>query len=390
MPFRAVWGREELLKSLPLGGSGATNPLPPTIDGSRGKPRRHCSRGRAAPPAVRGPGAPTRFLACLLLLALGVAALSACATSNGAVPSGDPWQSVVERGHPLIGMIWDVRAGRFVGEGSLVEGLARGRFVLLGEKHDNPDHHRLQARLVRALIAAGRRPAVLFEMLGDDQASALAAYLASQPVDGSGLDVAVDWRGSGWPDWAWYRPIADAAIASRLPIAAANLSRAMTRSLSREGVGALDPGEAARLGLDQPVAPVIEAQMAAEVREAHCGTVSEPTVSRMVLVQRARDAKMAERMVEAGGDGAVLITGFGHGRIDRGIPAQLARRAPGASVVSLAFLEVSAGDLEPGAYVTGFGGDVLPFDYVWFTPRVDTDDPCETFKEQLRAPRKSS
>jgi len=27
---------------------------------------------------------------------------------------------------------------------------------------------------------------------------------------------------------------------------------------------------------------------------------------------------------------------------------------------------------------------VLPFDFVWFTPRVDDDDPCEVFAEQLR------
>jgi len=34
--------------------------------------------------------------------------------------------------------------------------------------------------------------------------------------------------------------------------------------------------------------------------------------------------------------------------------------------------------------------DGLPFDYVWFTPRVDESDPCEKFREQLekmRAPK---
>jgi uncharacterized iron-regulated protein len=323
--------------------------------------------------------------------ALVVAALSGCATIAGPPPTGSPWASEVERGHRLVGMIWDVRAARFVSEPTLVDGLARGRFVLLGEKHDNADHHRLEARLVRALVAAGRHPAVLFEMLDADQAPALARFLGSHPADASGLDAAIDWKASGWPDWTWYRPIADAALAARLPIGAANLSRATTRSLAREGGGALDPREAARLGLDRPLAPVIEAQMADEVRAAHCGTVPEPTVSRMVLVQRARDANMGARMVEAGReDGAVLITGFGHARIDRGVPAQLAWQSPGASVVSVAFLEVSAGLVEAGAYAAVFEGGVLPFDYVWFTPRVDDADPCEKFKEQLPAPRKSS
>jgi len=334
---------------------------------------------------------PPSPLARVALSVLFVAALSGCATSGAPTPSGGSWESEAERGHPLVGMIWDARAARFVSERTLVDGLARGRFVLLGEQHDNADHHRLQARLVRELVMAGRRPAVLLEMLDADQAPALARFLASHPTDAAGLDAAVDWKASGWPDWAWYRPIADAALAARLPIVAANLSRATTRSLARQGMGALDPGELAALGLDRPLSPVIETRMADEVREAHCGTVSEPTVSRMVLVQRARDAIMGARMVEAGReDGAVLIAGFGHARIDRGVPAQLARQAPGPSVVSLALLEVSAGLVEPGAYAAMFDGGILPFDYVWFTPRVDDIDPCEKFKEQLPGGGKSS
>jgi len=57
--------------------------------------------------------------------------------------------------------------------------------------------------------------------------------------------------------------------------------------------------------------------------------------------------------------------------------------------VSVAFLEVSTGEIEPGAYAAGFERNVLPYDYVWFTPRVDDLDPCEKFKEELRTPPKS-
>jgi uncharacterized iron-regulated protein len=329
------------------------------------------------------------FLARFVAPVLVSAVLLGCALVAGTGPLGTPWESPVGREHPLVGRIWDVRAARFVDERTLGEGIRRGWFVLLGEKHDNADHHRLQARLVRALIAAGRRPAVLFEMLDADQAPALARYLAAHPADASGLDAAVDWKRSGWPDWAFYRPIAEAALDAGLPILAANLSRVTTRSLARDGLAALDLREAARLGLDRPLAPATDAQMAAEIREAHCGSASEAMVSRMVLVQRARDAEMGERMAAAGRDGgAVLIAGFGHVRRDRGVPADLERRVPGARIVSVAFLEVSAGEVEPGAYAAGFERDVLPYDYVRFTPRVDDLDPCEKFKEELRIPRK--
>src|SRR6266480_2784062 len=74
------------------------------------------------------------------------------------------WQSPLGRDHALIGTIWDVRAGVAITPETFVTRVAARRFVLLGEKHDNPDHHRLQAWVVGALIAAGRRPAVAFEM----------------------------------------------------------------------------------------------------------------------------------------------------------------------------------------------------------------------------------
>src|SRR3989442_535999 len=69
------------------------------------------------------------------------------------------WESPVERAHPLVGRIWDVKAGAFISEATLVSRLAGNRFVILGERHDNPDHHALQAKLVRALDDRGCRAA---------------------------------------------------------------------------------------------------------------------------------------------------------------------------------------------------------------------------------------
>src|SRR2546429_67817 len=173
------------------------------------------------------------------------------------------WESPVERAHPLVGRIWDVKAGAFIGEDALVARLVASRFVLLGERHDNADHPALQAKLVRAMVEAGRRPALGFEMLATAQAPAIA------------------------------------------------------RSLARAG-------------------------------------------------QR---------------DGAVLIAGAGHVRRDRGVPVHLARQAPDASIASVAFVEVDAAAVKPGDYAKAFGSDALPFDYVWFTPKVDDADPCEKLKK---------
>jgi heme-binding uptake protein ChaN (Tiki superfamily) len=106
-------------------------------------------------------------------------------------------------------------------------------------------------------------------------------------------------------------------------------------------------------------------------------------IERMALVQRARDARMARSLVEADrGDGAVLIAGAGHVRTDRGVPLQLRTLRPGLPVASVAFQEVADDSTEPGAYADTSARARLPFDYVWFTARVDAVDPCERFKNR--------
>jgi uncharacterized iron-regulated protein len=301
------------------------------------------------------------------------------------LPPGEPWQAPLGQDHPLVGRIWDVAAGEFIDSAALVDRLRRGRFVLLGEKHDNPDHHRLQAWLLRALVAAGRRPAVGFEMFSVGDAPAIARQLAEHPTDAVGLADAVNWQRSGWPAWAMYQPIAEAALEANLPIIATNLAPATTRALGQSGAAALDPALVARYGLDRPPAPEAQAVMTREIRAAHCGYAGETQVNAMLLVQRARDAQMAESLAAAGQqDGAVLIAGAGHVRRDYGIPTYLTRSTPGVSVIGVAFLEVSQDKLEPTAYVERFGRPTFPFDYVWFTPRVDDDDPCVAFEEQLK------
>lgn len=335
-----------------------------------GNPLKHASR-KAHPTA--------HVLPCALVLLV---------TAGCAPTSTIEWESPVAQDHPLVGKIWDVKAGGFIDARTLGARLAASRFVLLGERHDNPDHHVLQAQLVRALIAAGRRPAVGFEMLSTDDAPAIARYLAGSPKNAAGLGDAVNWKRTG-PEWRFYQPIAQAALDAGLPIAATNLSRAATDALRKNGLAGLGPTIVTQLKLDAGPSPATRAAMAKEIRESHCGHAPEGALDRMVDIQWARDARMAEALARTGGrDGAVLIAGAGHGRRDRGVPAHLARHAPGTSVASVALLEVEAAATAPAEYAARWDRGSLPFDYVWFTPRIDDVDPCEKFKKSLERLRK--
>jgi len=205
-------------------------------------------------------------------------------------------------------------------------------------------------------------------------------YLARSPKDAAGLGDAVNWSRSGWPEWRFYQPIAQAALDASVPIVATNLSRAATEAVRRNGLPGLGPTLMSQLRLAEPT-PDTRLAMTRELRESHCGQIPEDVIDRMADIQWARDARIAASLARGGQrDGAVLIAGAGHVRTDRGVPLHLGRQIQDVAITSVAFVEVDAAAEKPGDYAKRFGSDTLPFHYVWFTPKVDEADPCEKLK----------
>lgn len=314
---------------------------------------------------------------------LALAAL-ACAPRPGGrgPPSGAPgWVSRLHRDHPLVGRVLEVRAARWSDGAALEAAAARADLLLLGETHDNADHHLLQAWLLGVVASSGRRPSVAFEMLGTHQQPGLDASQARPGASPDDVAAAVAWAESGWPGFDLYRPVFDAALASGLPLAAANLPRDLAREVVRRGRDALPDGLRQRLARDEPFPEAEAAEMRKEMADSHCGELPESLLDPMVLAQRARDAQMAERVEAAGERGAVLITGSGHARRDRGVPRHLRRDVPSRAVLSVAFLEVSPGDRDPADYAAAYGTSALPFDWVVFTPAAEREDPCASLRD---------
>jgi uncharacterized iron-regulated protein len=208
-------------------------------------------------------------------------------------------------------------------------------------------------------------------------------------VTADGLAEAVGWEKTGWPDFDLYRVVFEAALAARLPIVAANLSRGAARDAAMKGPAALP--EDVRAALERappPTAAELEAWRE-EMKESHCGELPEGMLEPLVLAQRARDAQMALRLAgPAASRGAVLVTGNEHARLDRGTPAWLAREAPGLRVLAVAHLEVDAGGAVPADYAAALGG-TLPYDFVVFTPAAEREDPCEGMRRHMEKKRKA-
>ncbi|MGE5049089.1 MAG: ChaN family lipoprotein, partial [Deltaproteobacteria bacterium] len=220
----------------------------------------------------------------------------ACASS--------PWRSPLYREHPLVGRIWNGTS--FVDDQALDAAVRSADFVLLGETHDNPDHHALEARLVRA-AAQGRKPAIVFEMLDVGQQAAV----DGAPRTADAIAEAVNWSHSGWPDFSLYRPVFEAALAVGLPIVAGNFTKAQMSAIVRDGAQKVPPDVAALLQRQpEPPAEVAEAERA-EMRAQHCGQLPENLLAPMVLAQHARDAQLATRTA-ASEQGGILVAGSGH------------------------------------------------------------------------------
>lgn len=258
-------------------------------------------------------------------------------------PESPPARPGVER------VIYSPARKAFIDRKTLEEDLAAARFVLLGEKHDNKEHHALQLQLLSGLVARGRKPAVVFEMLEVDM----------QPVIDSGAELAP--HAPGW-DWPLYAPIVALARGHGLPVVAGNYPRAKIKA-AFHGTP-ISAEDRATFALDAPL-PGREA-LEQELLDNHCGQLPKSMLPGFVDAQRLRDGQMAERMVtRASKDGAVLIAGSGHVRTDRAVPWVIRARDPDAKVFSLAFLEGEPDTSAP-----------LPYDAVWFTAPVVREDPC--------------
>jgi uncharacterized iron-regulated protein len=300
----------------------------------------------------------TGLLACTALM------LGACASQT---PESAPGAD-----HPLAGQIFRMSDRVAVSQAELVADAADAEFVLIGERRDNPEHQRLQAALVAVLEAIGDRPrAVAFEMIPAERQLEIVEHLQGQ-TDAAGLGAAVGWDSTGWPDWRRYQPIAQAALDNDAQIVAADLDAAEKEAAFTQGAQAFRTPFVRRTGLAEPWPMPLMVSMQDELRAAQCGEAPAHELIGMVRVERARDAMMADRLAAtAGTGGGVLIAGNGHVRKDRGVPWYLARLRPGARSVSIGLLEVQDDAREPALG--------LPYDYVWYTARVDDRGaPCES------------
>lgn len=304
----------------------------------------------------------------LALLSWTVAAVG-CGAAAPQLPSGG-FTLPLGRSHPLTGKAFSRADGTWLSSTRLYDAVAAADYLVLGETHDNRDHHRLQAELLAVFLDEHPKARVAFEMLDESVAERVARRAYQTPEQ---FAQQVAWDASGWPEFALYRPIFEVALAHGAVLVAAHPSAEHVR-------GSMTPlPEPQRRELHLDVALPADQQQAQrdEIREAHCGHAHDAMITSMQRAQSYKDAFMARAVQPAP---TVLIAGRGHARTDRGVPFYL--HAAGATkVVSVGFTDVDDARTKPSEYEVG------AFDYVVFTPRVSDADACEEFRKQLEQMR---
>jgi len=240
--------------------------------------------------------------------------------------------------------------------------LAGADVMILGEVHDNADHHQMQADLLTALAPK----AVVWEMITQTQAETLDPKVLS---DADQLSVQLDWANSGWPDFALYAPVFAAAQGAQQFGGQVPRSVAGAVMANQNGVVAYFGEDAAIFGLDLALGKAEQQTREADQMANHCNAMPAEMLPLLVEFQRLRDAALAKAVtqaLQATGGPVAVITGNGHARRDRGVPVYLAKAHPGISVVTLGQSE--GGQIE---------GD---FDLVLDAIPVDRPDPCLAFQ----------
>lgn len=243
----------------------------------------------------------------------------------------------------------------------LAASLPNPQVLLLGEVHDNAQGHRERYDDLRHRVEAGWRPAIAMEQFDRDK-QALLNRAQMDCVD-AGCVIRV-MEVPGW-DWDLYKPVIDLALFYKLPLIAANLSRADASRTVRGGVATtFDAATISAYGLNQPVPTDIRAGQQKEIIAGHCNMLPEMMVGGMVDAQVARDIWMAKLIRDQAPRDVVLLAGNGHLRNDIGVPRWINALAPKLTLRSVAYTENSAG----------------PFDVVQVVKAQPRPDPCARFK----------
>ena len=281
------------------------------------------------------------------------------------------WQSPFYQDHPLAGKIWDTGKSAWITEERLYTELSEYEYLLLGENHNNPDHHLLQAHILNRLVATGEKPTVVMEMLVQEAWQDQPAFW----TDAELLQQQAEARNAGWP-WKLYAPVLRSIVQNGLELVAGSIKSEILHA----GSPKIESGWSRKMIAQYLITASGLRQLEHDIGESHCGYADTGFVQFMVRAQLQRDRVITSALVNSKPP-VVLIAGSGHVRNSYAVPMQLLNTFRRSSFLSVALVPVRPEAFSPEDYLKGVPD---AFDILYFTPSHTRQDPCIQFRKQLK------
>ncbi|MBS1710829.1 MAG: ChaN family lipoprotein [Armatimonadetes bacterium] len=133
----------------------------------------------------------------------------------------------------------DTRTGKAVTADDIAAACDGVQYLLVGESHATPSHHKTQADLMRALAKRGRHVSVGLEMFTrDHQLYINGLSYGTKTIEE--FETASDWKTQWGHSYAAYRPVMEAIRDLHLPMVALNVPRAWVSQASKQGYDSFD------------------------------------------------------------------------------------------------------------------------------------------------------
>jgi len=306
----------------------------------------------------------SRRIVSLLLILCGL-----MSTSNGFAATGE---ARAEKQCVAPGTWVRMQDRRVLTNGEVLKYLSQQQVVLLGEHHDNPDHHRWQLQVLAGLYALRQDLAIGFEMFPRQVQPVLDKWVAGDLSETEFLKQS-NWYGNWSFDPAFYLPIFNFARMNHIPMIALNVKRSFFNEVQQKGWAAIPQDQ--RQGITDPAVPqrAYLEMLAGSFVQHHSGphgrdeknmddfsAEEKKGFQRFVEGQQLWDRAMAQGIADAAlREKAPLVVGImgsGHMMNGFGVPHQLSALGVAKVAVSVPWDEqLSCEDLVPGFAYTVFG-----------------------------------
>lgn len=335
-------------------------------------------------------------LLILFLVFFVISMIQSCATADKSVKRQDP----------LIGKIINTKTRQTIDFASLIKGISSHDVIYLSEKHNNPEHHNIQQRVIMQMVENGLKPVIGFEFFSMENTPDLLNFIdsgkASHPkktekIIEHDLRKKLGWDTRSDQMWQYYYTLLSIAKKENLQVAGIDLADTLKKRITHKGINNITAIEKEQIYSTNLSDKAYKDYMFSIFKAVHCGMAHGKMQSRLYETWKARNDKMALSITQLSKHSkgpVIVIIGGGHTEYGLGVINRVSTVDDTISQVNIALTEISVKESELSKYLQPL--DLKGFkknpraDFLWFTQRVSYSDPCMEFKKALQKMKKSS